>query len=70
MKKETKEKVIWKKQSTREIIRDIIACVIVAYVATLAFLLVDSKIKYTNAMTDHVSSQIHEMHSVAPIVVD
>ena len=59
MKKEIKEKIIWNHESVREVIRDIIACVIIAYVATLSFLLVDSKIKYTNAMTDHVSSQIH-----------
>ena len=70
MRKEIKEKIIWKHESVRDILRDIIACVIIAYVATLSFLLVDSKIKYTNTMTDYVSSEIHQIHTAAPMVLD
>lgn len=67
MKKEIKEKIIWKHETRKELIRDVIACVIIAYVATLAFLLVDSRVKLIDAQTDFISSQIHVMHSAAPI---
>lgn len=66
MKKELKEKIIWKHESKKEVLRDVIACVIIAYVATLAFLLVDSKVRFIDAQTDYISSQIQVMHSAAP----
>lgn len=68
MKKELKEKIVGKHESTRDIIRDIVACVIIVYVATLAFLLVDSRVKYVNAMTDHISSQIQVQHASAQVL--
>ena len=68
MKKELKEKIIGKHESTRDIIRDVIACVIIAYVATLAFLLVDSRVKYVDAQTDFISSQIHVQHAAAQLM--
>lgn len=68
MKKELKEKIIWKHESKRDIIRDVIACVIIAYVATLAFLLVDSRVKYVDAQTDFISSQIQVQHAAAQLM--
>lgn len=70
MKKELKEKIVWKHESTRDIIRDVVACIIIAYVATLAFLLVDSRVKFVDAQTDYISSQIHVQHAAAPMVMD
>lgn len=68
MRKELKEKLIWTHETKKELFRDIIACVIIAYVATLAFLLVDSRVKFIDAQTDYISSQIHVMHSAAPLM--
>lgn len=68
MKKELKEKIIWKHETRKELIRDVIACVIIAYVATLAFLLVDSRVKFIDAQTDYISSQIHTIHAAAPLM--
>ena len=68
MKKELKEKIIWKHETRKELIRDVIACVIIAYVATLAFLLVDSRVKFIDAQTDYISSQINVIHSAAPVM--
>lgn len=68
MKKELKAKLIWSHETKRELLRDVIACVIIAYVATLAFFLVDSRIKFVDAQTEFISSQIHIMHSAAPVV--
>lgn len=68
MKKEVKKKIIGHHETRRELFRDIIACVIIAYVAVLAFLLVDARIKYTNAMTDHISSQINVTHAAATVM--
>lgn len=65
MKKELKEKFIWKHETRKDLFKDIISCVIIAYVAFLAFLLVDSRIKYVNAQTDYVSSQIHAAQQTA-----
>ena len=70
MKKELKEKFIWTHETRKDLFKDIIACVIVAYVAFLAFLLVDSRIKYVNTQTDYISSQIHVNHAAAPMIVE
>lgn len=68
MKKELKEKIIWKHETRKELIRDITGCIIICYVATLAFLLIDSRLQYINAETEYVDSQIPVMHSVAPLM--
>ena len=68
MKKELKKKIIGCHESRRELFRDILACGIIVYVAILSFLLVDSRIKYTNAMTDHISSQINVNHAAAAVI--
>lgn len=65
MPKELKKKIIGHHESRRELFMDIIACVIIVYVAVLAFLFVDAKIRYTNAMTEHISSQIQMNHAAA-----
>ena len=65
MKKEVKERIIWKHETTKDLIRDVVACVIVAYVATLAFLLVDSRIKLVDAQTEFISSQIQSATQTA-----
>jgi len=59
MKKETKEKLIYKKESertpTEKLIRDIACYVLVAYVSTLAFFWVNSQVKLANAQAELVS---------------
>ena len=68
MKKEVKAKIIWHHETRQDLFKDIIACIILVYVAILAFLLVDSRIKYVNAMTDHISSQIQVQHAAAQVL--
>jgi len=62
MKKETKEKLIYKKEadrtSTEKLLRDIVFYVLVLYVATLAFFLVNSQIKLANAQTDLINASL------------
>lgn len=62
MKKETKEKLIYKKESertpTEKLIRDIACYVLVAYVATLAFFWVNSQVKLTNAQAELVTASL------------
>lgn len=59
MKKKTvKEHLVGKHETRQDLVKDVIACAIVVYVATLAFLLVDSRVKLVNAQTDYISSQI------------
>ncbi len=58
MKKELKEKFIGKHECKKDLFRDIAACLIVVYVAVLAFLLVDSKVQLVNAQTDLIGNQI------------
>lgn len=57
MKKEAKEKNVdcSRKES---IVRDVIAYVVVVYVAVLAFLVVDAKVKLANAQTELISNNI------------
>lgn len=56
MKKETKQKLIYKKESERtpseKLLRDIVFYLLVIYVSTLAFFRVNSQIKLANAQTD------------------
>ena len=68
MKKTVKEHLVGKHETRQDIFKDVIACVIVAYVATLAFLLVDSRVKLVNAQTDYISSQIQTIHAAADLV--
>ena len=68
MKKTVKEHLVGKHETRQDIFKDVIACVIVAYVATLAFLLVDSRVKLVNAQTDYISSQIQTVHAAADLV--
>ena len=68
MKKELKKKLIWHHETRQDLFKDIIACLIVVYVGFLAYMLVDARINYVNALTDHVSSQIQVMHSSAQLV--
>ena len=62
MKKETKQKIIYKKESERtpseKLFRDIIFYLLVIYVATLAFFWVNSQIKYANAQTDMINANM------------
>lgn len=62
MKKETKEKLIYKKESertpTEKLIRDIACYVLVAYVSTLAFFWVNSQVKLTNAQAELVTASL------------
>ena len=52
----------------QDLFKDIIACVIVVYVGFLSYLLVDARINYVNALTDHVSSQIQVQHAAAQVL--
>lgn len=62
MKKETKQRLIYKKESERtpseKLFRDIIFYLLVIYVATLAFFWVNSQIKLSNAQTDLINSSL------------
>ena len=57
MKREAKEKGVdcSRRQS---IVKDVVAYVVVVYVAVLAFLLVDAKVKLANAQTELISNNI------------
>lgn len=68
MKKELKKKIIGHHETKKDLFKDIVACIIIAYVAVLAFLLVDSRIRYVNAQTDYISNQIHSMHAAASVM--
>ena len=57
MKKEAKEKTV-ECNRKESIVRDIVAYVVVAYVAVLAFLVVDAKVKLANAQTELISNNI------------
>ena len=62
MKKETKEKLFYKKESDRtkkeKLIRDIICYGVVIYAAILGFLLVDANANLANAQAQLINSQI------------
>ena len=62
MKKETKQKLIYKKESERtpseKLLRDIICYLLVIYVSTLAFFWVNSQIKLADAQTELVNSSL------------
>jgi hypothetical protein len=62
MKKETKQKLIYKKESERtpseKLLRDIICYLLVIYVATLSFFWVNSQIKLADAQTDLVNATL------------
>lgn len=62
MKKETKQKLIYKKESERtpseKLFRDIICYLLVIYVSTLAFFWVNSQIKLADAQTELVNSSL------------
>jgi len=70
MKKTVKEHLVGKHETRQDIVKDVIACAIVVYVATLAFLLVDSRVKLVNAQTDYISSQIQVTSHAAAELVD
>lgn len=57
MRKEVKEKLVGK-QDRGQFLKDIVAYVVVVYVATLGFLLVDANVKLTNAQTELISNGI------------
>lgn len=57
MRKEVKEKLVGK-QERGQFLKDIVAYVVVVYVATLGFLLVDANVKLTNAQTELISNGI------------
>lgn len=63
MKKEAKEKNVdcCRRES---IVRDVIAYLVVAYVAVLAFLLVDAKVKLANAQTELISNNIAVSYNI------
>jgi hypothetical protein len=62
MKKETKQKLIYKKESERtpseKLFRDIICYVLVIYVSTLAFFWVNSQIKLADAQAELVNASL------------
>lgn len=62
MKKETKQKLIYKKESERtpseKLFRDIICYLLVIYVSTLAFFFVNSQIKLADAQTDLINANL------------
>ncbi|MBQ2599934.1 hypothetical protein II582_00740 [bacterium] len=62
MKKETKQKLIYKKESERtpseKLLRDIICYLLVIYVSTLAFFWVNSQIKLADAQTELVNASL------------
>lgn len=62
MKKETKQKLIYKKESertqTEKLLRDVICYLVVIYVSTLAFFWVNSQIKLANAQTDLANASL------------
>ena len=62
MKKETKQQLIYKKESERtpseKLLRDIVCYLLVIYVSTLAFFWVSSQIKYANAQTDLINAEL------------
>ena len=57
MRKEVKEKLVGK-QDKGQFVKDLIAYVVVVYVATLGFLLVDANVKLSNAQADLISNNI------------
>ena len=63
MKKEAKEQNVScsRKES---IVRDVIAYIVVAYVAVLAFLVVDAKVKLANAQTELISNNIAVSYNI------
>jgi hypothetical protein len=62
MKKETKQKLVYKKESertqTEKLFRDIICYLVVIYVSTLAFFWVNAQIKLANAQTDLANASL------------
>ena len=62
MKNETKQKLIYKKESERtpseKLLRDIICYLLVIYVSTLAFFWVNSQIKLADAQTELVNASL------------
>lgn len=62
MKKETKQKLLYKKESERtpseKLFRDIICYLLVIYVSTLAFFFVNSQIKLADAQTDLINANL------------
>ena len=62
MRKETKQKLIYKKESERtpseKLLRDIICYLLVIYVSTLAFFWVNSQIKLADAQTELVNASL------------
>ena len=63
MAKELKEKLVGK-QEKGQFLKDIVAYVVVVYVATLGFLLVDANVKLTNAQTELISNGIVTNYNV------
>ena len=57
MRKEVKEKLVGK-QEKGDFLKSLIAYVVVVYVATLGFLLVDANVKLANAQADLISNNI------------
>jgi hypothetical protein len=63
MRKEVKEKLVGK-QEKGQFLKDLVAYVVVVYVATLGFLLVDANVKLTNAQADLISNNIVSNYNV------
>ena len=57
MRKEVKEKLVGK-QEKGEFLKSLVPYVVVVYVATLGYLLVDANVKLANAQADLISNNI------------